>query len=360
MRISDLSSDVCSSDLKMNRSRSIPSRHDDRSSLDALNRTIEGLEARIEGLMHTSGNDPQPKDETEAAASKAPPSIDPREEIRERQRRLATGRDRLGNRPAARPHLTDAQFEQRPLPQAARPAPARTGRPIYPAVTDHGDASLRGIAEALVGLRQELKQDIAESVARELGAVRSDLRGIRTAAESQHIPADLSDDLARLAEGIDQMGRRGGPEAASLRSEYEELRRVLDGLAREESVERLDMRWQRMEDQMSGIDTRELREELVGLAYRIDDIKSQLGTMSDSPAIRTLEQKLLAVAGAMEQLGSRMHPNDSALAEQFATLDDRLDEISRAIVASGRASSAASMDQGALQRLENRLGQIGR
>src|SRR5690606_6851503 len=246
----------------------------------------------------------------------------------------------------------DAQFEPRP----ARPAPTRTGRPIYPATPDHGDASLRGIAEALVGLRQELKQDIAESVAREFGAVRSDLRGIRAAAESQHIPADLGDAVARLAEGIEQVGRRGGPEAASLRSEYEELRRVLDGLAREESVERLDMRWQRMEDQMSGIDTRELREELVGLAYRIDEIKSQLGTMSDSPAIRALEQKLLAVAGAMEQLGSRMHPNDAALAEQFATLDDRLDEISRAIVANGRASSAASMDQGALQRLENRLG----
>ncbi|MGO7961715.1 hypothetical protein, partial [Rhizobium leguminosarum] len=36
---------------KMNGSRSNPSRHSDRTSLDALNRTIEGLEARIEGLM---------------------------------------------------------------------------------------------------------------------------------------------------------------------------------------------------------------------------------------------------------------------------------------------------------------------
>src|SRR3546814_19186794 len=85
MRISDLSSDVCSSDLKMNRSRSIPSRHDDRSSLDALNRTIEGLEARIEGLMHTSGKDPQPKAETAAAASKAPPIIDPLQRSEERR-----------------------------------------------------------------------------------------------------------------------------------------------------------------------------------------------------------------------------------------------------------------------------------
>src|SRR5690606_41926554 len=136
---------------------------------------------------------------------------------------------------------------------------------IDPAVPDHCDAHLRGIAEAQVGECQGLKQDIAESVAREFGAVRSDLRGIRAAAESQHIPADLSDDLARLAEGIDQMGRHGGPETASLRNEYEEWRRVLDGLAREESGERLDMRWQRRGAQLSGSDTRELREDLARL-----------------------------------------------------------------------------------------------
>lgn len=44
----------------MNGSRSNPSRQSDRTSLDALNRTIEGLEARIEGLMG-SGREQRPR-----------------------------------------------------------------------------------------------------------------------------------------------------------------------------------------------------------------------------------------------------------------------------------------------------------
>ncbi|CDZ54585.1 hypothetical protein, partial [Neorhizobium galegae] len=55
----------------MNGSRSSPSRPGDRSSLDALNRTIEGLEARIEGLMSGTARD-----------NRAPKPADPRQERR--------------------------------------------------------------------------------------------------------------------------------------------------------------------------------------------------------------------------------------------------------------------------------------
>ncbi|OWK26541.1 hypothetical protein AJ87_05550 [Rhizobium yanglingense] len=43
----------------MNGSRSNIPRHSDRASLDALNRTIEGLEARIEGLMGKGSREPR-------------------------------------------------------------------------------------------------------------------------------------------------------------------------------------------------------------------------------------------------------------------------------------------------------------
>ncbi|WP_245495944.1 hypothetical protein, partial [Rhizobium ruizarguesonis] len=79
----------------MNGSRSNLSRQSDRTSLDALNRTIEGLEARIEGLMG-SGREQRPR--TAAAErdpyagshaprpAKAPPEPrpDPLAEIRQR------------------------------------------------------------------------------------------------------------------------------------------------------------------------------------------------------------------------------------------------------------------------------------
>jgi localization factor PodJL len=63
----------------------------------------------------------------------------------------------------------------------------------------------------------------------------------------------------------------------------------------------------------------------------------------------------MAIATVMEQLGSRMQPNDEALNEQFLLLADRLDEISRAIAAGSRAASASAADHSAFQRLESRI-----
>jgi len=385
---------------QMNGSRSTPHRHGGRSSLDALNRTIEGLEARIEGLMSGAGRDDRsPKNGAEyrdpiqerrpaPAPHRAPEfSSDPLVQIRERQRMLELGRDRSAH--SERPHAPEMRHEEnrhaaprrsdvRP-PEAYRPrerqAAARGETPVHaetryaaaprreelprpatqPQQTDNG---MRDIAQALVSLRQELKQDISEGVAREMNALRAEIRSIRSIAEDQRFTEDLRDDLARLAEGINQLGYQATPEATGLRAEFEELRTVMEGLAREDSVQRMESRWQGLEERMHDLDTATLREELISLAYRIDDIKSQLGEMSDSPVIRALEQKLITVAGAMEQLGSHMQPSSEAFTEQFATLDQRLDEISRAIAAGGRASAATSIDQSFLQRLDGRIGAL--
>ncbi|WP_117195289.1 peptidoglycan-binding protein [Rhizobium terrae] len=410
----------------MNGSRSAPTRHGDRSSLDALNRTIEGLEARIEGLMSGTARDgrlprggespdqrldprPAPRQERRPAEQRPTAgasqrtsafSNDPLSEIRERQRMLESGRDRnaRGERQRAPEprreeprHAESRRTDVRP-PEAHRPperyTPARAEAPRYaeprpatpapryepprreeprrpaasprmPAAAPQTDSGMRDIAQALVSLRQELKQDISEGVAREMNALRSEIRSIRSVAEDQRFNDDLRGDLARLADGISQLGYQATPEAAGLRAEFEELRAVMDGLAREDSVRRMESRWQGLEDRMHDVDPAAMRDELVSLAYRIDDIKNQLGEMSDNPVIRALEQKLITVASAMEQLGSRMQPsNDVLIAEQFATLDQRLDEISRAIAAGSRASAAASIDQSFLQRLEGRIGAL--
>jgi len=442
----------------MNGSRSTPSRHGDRSSLDALNRTIEGLEARIEGLMSGTARDgrqPPRQGETPrndyrdprqdrrpsepraavappvATSYRAPELIDPLAEIRERQRMLEANRAARIERPRApdprrtepsradnqrndtyrtethreEPRREESRYAAAPRrdvrppeayrPQEAyrqadpyrqpeRPATARPEAPRYaeprqaaavpaprreeprreetrrpapqPQQSDNG---MREIAQALVSLRQELKQDISEGVAREMTALRGEIRAIKSVAEDQHFANDLRGDLARMAESINQLGYQATPEAAGLRAEFEELRTVMDGLAREDSVRRMETRWQGLEDRMQHDgESAALRDELVALAYRIDDIKSQLGEMSDSPVIRALEQKLITVAGAMEQIGSRMQPNDDVIVEQFATLDQRLDEISRAIAAGSRAAAAATIDQSFLQRLEGRIGAL--
>ncbi|RWX76928.1 hemagglutinin [Neorhizobium lilium] len=390
----------------MNGSRATSKPQGGTSSIDALSRTIEGLEARIEGLMGAPGRETKPQGDetldrrdgwlaarTQAQAKPVNRAAsttlgNPLAAIRERQRMLDTGRtERETRADVPQPRVSEARYEptashpvgsqpndvRRPDPRREPPRPvsqpqapyATVSRPARPAPrapiptsAPASDASMREIADALVNLRQQLKQDISEGVAREMSSLRAEIRSIKSIAEEQHLADDLRGDLSRLADSINQLGQRSAPEALELRQEFEELREAMGGLAREDSIRRMEDHWRDVEGRIQEGDSVALRDELVSLAYRIEDIKGQLGAMADNPVIHALEQKLITVASAMEQLGSRMQPNDQTAAEQFALLDERLDEISRAIAAGSRATAAATIDQSMMQRLEGRIGSI--
>ncbi|GAA3059621.1 cell division protein PodJ [Rhizobium viscosum] len=340
----------------MNGSRSHSSRHSDRTSLDALNRTIEGLEARIEGLMG-SGREQRPRNPTPErdpyTSSYAPRAADPLAEIRQRQRALdATreNRERAYTREAApallrEPALAPA-LQRAPAPQPAAPAFRAS------------DDTMTEIAQALVNLRQDLKRDISEGVTREMNTLRTELREIKASAQDRHFADDIRADMGRLSQSIAQLtSRSAGPEATGLRNEFEELRSLMDGLAREDSMRHMEQRWDNVENRLAELDTAGLQGELVSLAYRLDDIKRHLGGMGESPAVQALEDKLITIASAVEQFGNLIQPHDRIMSEQFAAMDTRLDEISRAIAASGRTATGA--DPALMQRLENRLSALG-
>ncbi|HEY0123824.1 MAG TPA: hemagglutinin, partial [Rhizobium sp.] len=342
----------------MSGSRSNPTGTSDWTSLDALSRTIEGLEARIEGLMGTAvaqdtrqrvagsgyGAVPDrramperaplperaPRTEREAYASRpyerplrperAETELrsDPLAEIRQRQRVLEASRERMHPRreesavaeqPLGR-RVVDNTALRQPLPSALRPA---------------AESSV-DIAQALVNLRQDLKRDIAESVTREVSALRAEIRDIRDNTEDKHFAADVREDMARLADSISQLAvHPGQAETTGLKAEFEELRSLMDGLAREDSLHHV-------ERQVQAIDTAGLQDEVVSLAYRLDDIKQHLGSMSDSPAVRALENKLLTIATAMESLGGMIQPQDQAMQRlegRIGGIADQIDAMSR-------------------------------
>ncbi len=355
----------------MSGSRSNPTGTGDWASLDALSRTIEGLEARIEGLMGTAASrethqrvaagygavpgraaPPErtpPRTEREIPVSRpyerplraerqeSDVRPDPLAEIRQRQRALEANRERLH---ARREEITQAE----PHP-ARRPLdPYNPRQPQRPAAESSID-----IAQALVSLRQDLKRDIAESVTREVGALRAEIRDIREHAGDKHFAADVREDMARLADSINQL--TGQPETAGLKAEFDELRSLMDGLAREESLHHV-------ERQVKAIDTSGLQDELVSLAYRLDDIKQHLGGMNDSPAVHALENKLLTIATAMESLGSMMQPQDQAMQRlegRIGGLADQIDLMSRDAAQRQPADDLS----GRLEALAMRIDELG-
>lgn len=393
----------------------------DRSSLDALNRTIEGLEARIEGLMGTAGRDQRGRIPADGPVTVA----DPVTEIMQRQRTLSATRDRDAVRERTSSREEPRAYEERGVPpfqsppfqnppfqnpvqprrelpvapplseqlrrevyrrepvrqenprpdslradalrtetirqQAARPEPVRS-EPLrsqqYRSEPQRPDPAMAEIAQALVGLRQELKKDIADGLSREMTALRTEIRGITVdASQDQTMAEDIRGDLQRLSDSINQLGRQASPsQADALKVEFDELRVMIDGLAREDSVHRMEARWTGVEDRMNAFDSNR-DDELVALAYRLDEIKSQIGSMNSGPAIHALEDKLVSVAQAIEMIGRHMQPDDRQMVSQFADLDARLDEISRAIVASGRV---AVPDSAGVTRVEGRLADLSR
>ncbi|MCW5706825.1 peptidoglycan-binding protein [Shinella sp.] len=365
----------------MNGSRN-PQRHGERSSLDALNRTIEGLEARIEGLM-AGGREVRGRGEERFAprgeqprydsARAIPLRDDPVSEIVQRQRAIDGGRERVAQRLERRPLSADhhAAAQQAHAAYGGQQTSAAYGgqqaHPAYghqQAAPARADNSVEDIAKALVSLRQDLKKDIADGLEREMQSLRSEIRGIRQMAEGRDNNDDLREELLRLSTGINQLGRQSGQavgQTEGLRVEFDELRSVLDGLAREDSVRRMEDRWSGVEKKLSIFDqTRD--DELVALAYRLDELKSQIGAISATPAIHALEGKIETIARAIDMLARQAQPDDgrfvSAVTSQFEGLDARLDEISRAIAAAGRMQQSSMADNGMMQRLEGRIADL--
>ena len=348
----------------MNGSRSTPSRPGGASSLDALNRTIEGLEARIEGLMGTTARPRLPEEprregvrervEERLSRSERDQRPDPLSEIRQRQRLLEESRSRPLERaaPAARTVERADPYMPAPQPRAAALQPQQPA--VFPAET-----ITRDITQALLGLRQELKQDISEGLAREISGLRNEMRGIRNLAEQQRPSDDMREDIARLADSIQHLGQVRAPGADGLRAEFEELRSLMDGLAREDSVRHMESRWEQIEERLDDADPAALRDELVRLADRLDDIKAHLGKMGDNRAIHALEDKLVTLAAALEHIGAHIDPSERMMQEQFAGIDMRLDEITRAIAA-GTRSAANSPDNTTFQRIEDRITGLAR
>ncbi|MFB2549745.1 peptidoglycan-binding protein [Ensifer soli] len=333
----------------MNGSRTTPPRAGaglgERSSLDALNRTIEGLEARIEGLIGTPGRDQRPR----PAADRETIRRESVSEIVQRQRALQAAREPLGRdaEPDARTPQRRAEREPAFAQHFRDPQPA----PREPQRDVRGAGDMTDIAESLVSLRHDLKKEIAEGVNREMAALRAEIRSLKADAGDQNFPDEVRSDLQKLADSINQLGRQASPaHADALRVELDGLRSVIDGLAREDSVKRIETRWTGVEDRLKIFD-RNRDDELLALAHRLDDIKTQIGSLNSASAIVGVEDKLISVAKAIEMLGRQMRP-DERLDSQFADLDARLDEISRAIVASGRTPGAAEAATG---RLEDRL-----
>jgi len=308
------------------------------NTLDALNRTIEGLEARIEGLIGRGG---EPRRE---GAGQRPDGLsgrgDPLSEIRARQNQL------LGRSVSeARPSRPD---------RAAVPGYGRQDQPSHAPAPNEG---LRALADAIAEMRRDLKSEIQESLTRELGAIRHEVRDLTAHSRDIGLPDDLNRELAGLSDRIDRLGDGGG-HVDSLRLELDSMRSMIEGLAREDSVRALEGRWQSVEDQMSGLDMNGVRDDLVKLAYRIDDVREALSSIPASQVSGELENRVLEISRAIEELAGRSEIPADQMRQYFNAIGDRLDGITRSVSTLQEQQNKYAFDPESFNLLEERISAI--
>ena len=295
------------------------------ASLDQLNRSLENLEARLERTREERA------ESYRAPQRQAPPAgYTPRGEY---------GR----SAPYERPYQTIARDIDRARNQ------------------EDGIAAAGKIANELRALREEMRHQMTSGLQREFDLLRKDIDRASRAGAAGSQAAELGLELERLSGAIHSLAERSDDKSVNtLRLELEQVRRSLGDLAREETVLSVDRRWDDFDrrwtdfaDRMSA-DVRQRPEDpaLAALAGRLEQINDAVNNLPESLSLRSIEDKVRTLAGAVDQF---VRQRDSHGDEMFSLIDERLDEISRAIVASTVAAQTPHFNPEPFERIELRI-----
>jgi localization factor PodJL len=269
-----------------------------------------------------------------------------------RRRRPTTSIDDL-NRTLAD---LEARISQRDEP-AGDAAPARLAAQIEMQRRREESVEAAGsIAGELKLLRDDLNAKIAAGIEREFAAVKSQIEEAR--AKPAACRADeLSGEVERLGGMIDALAARGSEDyAARLHSEMETIKETLAELARESTLQSAERRWDEFDrrlDALAGTEPELMR----AIQARLEEIGSSVAALPEPGAMHALDEKLKVLAAAMDRFAHKEGPlGDGAL----TLIDERLDEISRAIAASAGAGRGLVVDGKPFERIEARIGSLAR
>ncbi|MER8419001.1 peptidoglycan-binding protein [Mesorhizobium sp. M1329] len=309
------------------------------TTLEELNRSLETLEQRLERTREETASHPDPRR----------PAAEPRY-------------------PSAQPYGQQRRYED---PRAQRPkGPAAAFDQNYQAIArdidrvrgqEDGVALAGKIAGELRGLREELRQQMTSGLQREFEVLRKNIERAFQSNGRGKGSAELNVEFERLSGAIQTLAEKSDDRSVNmLRLELEQVKAALDTLAREESVQAVgrrwddfDRRWNAFEDRVEA-DQRKRSDApgLSALTERLEQISNAVSNLPESLSLRSLEEKVRTLAGAVDHFARQQ---DNRGGDTFSQIDERLDEISRAIVASTVAAQANSFDPEPFERIEKRI-----
>lgn len=323
------------------------------TTLDELNRSLETLEQRLERKRDDAGERFDPRR----------PPVEPRYA-------------------SAQPYAAPRWYEDpQPAPRPKSPVTAGFDQ-NYQAIARDIDrvrgqedsvAVVGKIAGELRGLREELRHQMTAGLQREFAALRKDIERAfqasnQSGGQSGGLPgkgsAELGLEFERLSGAIQTLAEKSDDRSVNmLRLELEQVKTALDTLAREESVLKVDRRWDDFDRRWSAFEDRvdaDQRNRADGpgfsaLTDRLEQISNAVHNLPESLSLRSMEEKVRTLAGAVDHFVSQQNNRGG---DTLGLIDERLDEISRAIVASTVAAQANSFDPEPFERIEKRIASL--
>ncbi|VVT32701.1 putative Hemaglutinin protein [Rhizobium sp. EC-SD404] len=331
-------------------SRDTRSQSQGSSPFDALNKTLEALESRLDGIM-ASKSQRAPGTLTPSSTRVEPISVQETPaanlqneavaQIKERQRRLDAFRSKAAERREA---------------LVARP-------PVEPAAAAHmpqaGGAQMESLLDNFGrNLRDDMRRDLGEDVARHLGSLRGDLMQLKTLEQLESLPSELHAGLVSIEQKLSALSESDGGDAlVELRAEVRSISAIVDGLAKDETVRGLDNRWSEICDLISEIDPATMRDEIAVMVKRLDEMQVLMNGLPDGGWTRQIGAEMRTIAGAVEMIAGQGSDMEG-VGRELDRVNLRLDEISQAILTVSDKADMA-IDNARLERIEALLADLG-
>src|SRR5690606_5784622 len=160
--------------------------------------------------------------------------------------------------------------------------------------------------------------------------------------------AELGVEFDRLSGMIHKLAERSDDRQVNLlRLELEEVKGALGKLAREETVQSFDRRWNEFDQRWSDIASKVSAAQqgsgasdpaLQALNARLEQIGDAVNALPTSIALRSLEDRMKILSSTVDQFA---HQQDRIGPEALDAIEERLNEISRAVAASAAPARPA-------------------
>lgn len=201
-------------------------------------------------------------------------------------------------------------------------------------------ASVSALACELRNLRSDMRAMINNGMREEFAGMRNELNTVLASIPRSRDTEGLEDGLARISRSIAELSERDDRDTHLIQMELERVKAAIADLVHAEQL--------RAGDSFPAGD-------FDALQARLNQIASSIEHLPDSHSIRTLDDRMRQLTQALEQLALRAHGDQQAL---FGVIDERLDEISRAIAASATLARTSGIDAAILERIEARIGSL--